>query len=339
MAQSPKKHVISVVIPVYNVEKWLDRCLGSVLSQTRLADEIVLVDDGSTDSSGALCDLYAGKYDSITVVHQQNGGLSAARNCGIRASSGDLISFIDSDDWVAPEFLEKLEGALDAAAADIACCGFLRVSSEKEFGLKRKSGSACIEYTADEYMLEFLRVGTNRCVHYAWNKLYKRSVLVDAQYPEGMLNEDVEGFFKALIEASKVVEVGADLYAYFVNADSITGGKFGQNFLSLGEVWSRVLDIASERRPDLTPLIQYNLDRVDFTILCDMIVHGDRCADRVFSDQRFYHQRKLRQNLRVLLRGPMVRNRKIAAFAIAYAYDPILNAYRLFQRLSRIFER
>lgn len=319
---------ISVVIPVYNVKQWLGRCLDSVLGQTRAADEIVLIDDGSTDGSDILCDDYANRYANVIAVHQENQGLSAARNKGIAVSSGDYITFLDSDDWFASTFLEEMERILLEYDADVAHCSLARVSSPEEFEKLQKRRSDVHVYTADEFMMIMLRVHSNRCVHYACGKLYKHDVLEPDHFPVGVLNEDVEGCFKTLLNAEKVVETDSELYAYFVNPDSITGATFGENYLNLRMVWERVADLARERRPELAEYVVYNIDRCDFTILCDMIIHGDCETDRVYAGERRESQRRLKKNLRKLMRGPMVARRKAAAFLLAYFYEPIVFAKR-----------
>lgn len=323
---------ISVVIPVYNVKQWLSRCIDSVLCQTRDADEIVLIDDGSTDGSETLCDDYADRYDNIVVLHQKNQGLSAARNKGIAVSDGDLITFLDSDDWLAPNFLEVMEAILLANDADLSQCALARVSSTAEFERLQKEHSNVRTYTADEFMMIMLRVHSNRCVHYACGKLYRREVLEPDHFPVGVLNEDVEGCFKTLLNAERVVEIDSELYAYFVNPDSITGASFGENYLNLRLVWDRVADLARRRRPELLEYVNYNIDRCDFTILCDVIIHGDRGTDRLYASEQREALERLRRNLGRLIRGPMVIRRKLAAILLALFYKPIVFAKRKFAK-------
>ncbi len=117
------KPIISVIIPVYNVERDLQRCLDSVIAQTYSHIEILLVDDGSTDNSCMICDRYAGIDSRISVIHQKNGGVGKARNAGLDAATGDYISFVDADDWLEPEMLEKLLQKAQAADASVAICG------------------------------------------------------------------------------------------------------------------------------------------------------------------------------------------------------------------------
>ena len=127
-----RNSLISVIVPVYNVEKYLPQCLNSIINQTYKNIEVVLVDDGSTDDSGNICEEYKKNDERIIVVHQKNSGLSAARNVGIEISTGEYITFIDSDDYISPDYIENLYSALEQYSADIAICDLKKVSEKVE---------------------------------------------------------------------------------------------------------------------------------------------------------------------------------------------------------------
>lgn len=316
---------LSAVVPVYNVSKYLDRCMSSILGQTCIPDEIILVDDGSTDDSGAICDSYSHRYSFVRVIHQENQGLSGARNTGIRAARSDYVTFIDSDDWLAPTFVEVLMGLVLTTDSDIAMCNHVRASSLGEFELARdnaRSPKVAVR-TAKEFMRVFLRIEGNRAVHYAWGKMYSKSVLENEHFPVGLLNEDVEGCFKAVLNSNKIVETSEVLYCYYVNEASITGKSFGENYLNLVDVWKRVLDIARQRAPELVSYVDYNVKRADFTILCDSIIHGSAQSDKRYCRELSEMQNRLRRNLGTLMRGSMAFQRKVLAAMVAFAYRPL----------------
>ena len=332
---------VSAIVPVYNVEKFLERCVSSLVDQTLGFYEVILVDDGSTDSSGALCDRYAERFENIHVVHRPNGGLSEARNTGISVSTGDFLTFIDSDDWISPIYNEVLCDALIETQSDISVCGHVRAGSQfcfKSDRYKQINEIQLITYTSSDYLDIMLRYSGNRCVHYAWGKLYRRDILEKEHFPPKLYNEDVEGFFKSLINSSRVTEVihPSPLYCYFVNQNSITGKKFGQNYLDLLEVWDRVVAIAQDRRPDLVEKAKYNRKRTDFTVLYDVLVHGTSESDLCFADQINRCLFDLRSNLGDLLKGPMPMNRKISVTVFAYFFGVVRRMFRLTDRAVKL---
>lgn len=320
---------VSVVIPVYNVERYLERCMNTVLAQTVPFDEIILVDDGSTDKSGAMCDAYAEIYSQVRVVHKVNGGLSSARNAGIAVATSRYVSFIDSDDWVSDRYLEVLLRTISECEADIAMCGMTRLSDPSTV-LGNVGGAKRTQvYSQDDFMRVMLRIDGNRTVHYAWGKLYDKRLLDEDHFPVGMLNEDVESCFKAILRASTIAETDEVLYCYFLNEESITGSSFGENYLSLTDVWQRVLELSAKEAPQWVEAVEFNLIRTDFTILCDSIIHGDKVSDLKYRGILKEHQARLRRNLPKLLRGPLPFNRKLFAIGLAVFYRPVVVVARL----------
>ena len=180
---------ISVIVPVYKVEQFLHRCVSSILAQSFTDYELILVDDGSPDACGSLCDAYAAQYGHIHVIHQKNGGLSAARNSGIdwafANSESQWLAFIDSDDWVHPEYLEYLYRAAKETDSKISVCGFYRTGGETG---ERVNLFSCEALSADDYYCnEELHEGLTAT---AWNKLYHKSLFEILRYPVGKLHED-----------------------------------------------------------------------------------------------------------------------------------------------------
>lgn len=323
-----KNQLISIVIPIYNVEEYLDRCLGSVIKQRYRNFECILVDDGSTDSSAVRADEWAKRDDRFIVFHKANGGLSSARNYGIARCRGRYITFIDSDDWVYPDYLDVLLNEAVTFDADIAVSPAFRVSDEQSAAKITRAEDEVSVYSQKEYLNIFFRVRGNRTVHYAWGKLYKCEVLDCEQYPVGMLNEDVEGFYKALLKAKIIVETKRQLYCYYFNQHGITGRAFGDNYLNLLNVWERIVSISRKERPDLVNVAEYNLKRTDFTILCDMILRGDSKSDEAYGNIEKEILGRLRRNLPTLMRGRMSIERKAAVVIVALSYRPLKQIVR-----------
>lgn len=322
---------VSIVVPVYNVEKYLNRCISSILDSTFTDFELILIDDGSLDKSPQICDEWKERDLRIRVVHQMNMGLSAARNVGIRVAVGRFIMFIDSDDWIANNMIENLVYLIKYYDADISMCNMKRIAEPADF-----TNSKCEEkikiYAKDDFLQIMFRVRGNRCVHYACGKLYKRKLLRrDAHYPVGILNEDVEGTFKAVLNATKIVETNLVGYFYFCNADSITGKKFGNNFLSLTTVWERMEKIAAIEAPQYLNYIIYNKRRTSFTILCDMILYGDEETDKKYENEKNILLETLKKDLLYLLGSPMQFPRKILMIFICYQYKLMKKCIRFFR--------
>ena len=218
--------LISVVVPVYKVENYLERCVESLLAQTYENIEIILVDDGSPDGCPAMCDEYAEKHDRIKVVHQENKGLSGARNTGIDHAKGEYIAFIDSDDLWSVHFLESLYRALKAHDADISQCRWEYMHGD-ELKEAYDPDAKCTCYTGRE-MLANLFIQTGAYYVVAWNKLYKKELFENIRYPEGRIHEDEATTYKLFDQAKKCVFVDNALYGYFVGSGgtSITRNGF-----------------------------------------------------------------------------------------------------------------
>ena len=197
--------LISIIVPVYNVEKYIKKCIDSIINQTYKNLEIILVDDGSPDNCGKICDEYAEKDKRIKVIHKENGGLSDARNAGIKIARGCYIGFVDSDDWIDKNMYEKLYKTLKEKDADIACCKLIRYKNTIE-KISKKFDGRIVEYDQRQYIKKFFKIDSQECVYYAWNKLYKRQVIDKEQYPIGLTSEDVVGTYKALLKCKKIID-------------------------------------------------------------------------------------------------------------------------------------
>lgn len=222
--------MISVIVPVYNVKPYLKKCLDSIIEQTYRDLEILVIDDGSTDGSGAICDDYAKKDSRIKVFHTGNQGLSAARNLGLDKAKGEYFGFVDSDDWVEPNMFEVLLNRAVITDSEAICCGYYRQYT-KHFTIHQ------IVETETRIEGEELICATmkgNVIALYAWNKLYKRDLFDNCRFPENMLFEDIATTWKLLIKCHRVTCVPDALYHYNIRKDSIGNTKSMKN---LGDRW------------------------------------------------------------------------------------------------------
>lgn len=214
------KDLISVIIPVFRVEEYLRRCVDSVLAQTYENMEVILVDDGSDDGCPAICDAYAREDDRVRVIHQKNAGLSGARNAGIEASRGAYLAFVDSDDYLAADFLECLYRACEETDSDMSVCRWEYVKGE---GILERGSRQVSVFTGRE-MLAKLYTPDGAWFVVAWNKLYRRKVFEVIRYPLGRIHEDEATTYRIYDTVKQAAFVDASLYGYFVTPKSITRG-------------------------------------------------------------------------------------------------------------------
>lgn len=212
--------LISVIIPVYNVSKYVTRCVESVQNQTYVNLQILLIDDGSTDESGNICDELAAGDTRIQVIHQENGGLSAARNTGLEAAKGEYVFFVDSDDWIEPETIGGLYEWMLENDAEIGACGvrYAYDIGKEDVELAFTSGNANV-WSGRGSIRELIL--TNNICSVAWNKLYKKSLWGDIRFPEGKLHEDEFTIYKVLFRSKKVCFTPKLWYNYFQRSGSI----------------------------------------------------------------------------------------------------------------------
>lgn len=225
MSEALNKPQISVIVPVYKVEPYLRRCVDSILAQTYTNLEIILVDDGSPDSCGAICDEYAEKDSRVRVIHKENGGLSDARNAGLEIATGEWLSFIDSDDWIEPTMYEALLNNAGVHDAQISIGG---VVDE----LLTENGVIVTKTTAGDSVVIEARKKQPAIQHFlnhswsAWDKIYRREVFDGIRYPVGEINEDEAIALSLLDRCERVVYTNEPFYHYIRRPESITTSTF-----------------------------------------------------------------------------------------------------------------
>lgn len=274
--------LVSIIVPVYNVEKWLERCIQSLVDQTYRTLEIILIDDGSTDSSSMICDRWAEKDRRIIVVHKENGGLSSARNLGIDLAHGQYIGFVDSDDWVNSRFIEILHQLMVNYQCDLAECGSCETWGE----VHPTSYEAAAEvHTKHEAMEAHLKDTRFTCV--IWNKLYKREIIT-AHFPEGKLHEDLFWTYQIIDQCSTLVHTAVPLYYHFHRSDSITGCTYTLSRIAdLLEGGFMRCQFVTKKYPELADMvrIKYYLQSQWFVqyIKRRKIDHGEACISEILS--------------------------------------------------------
>ena len=229
--------LISVIVPVYNVEPYLDCCVQSIVDQTYKNLEIILVDDGSPDNCPAMCDAWAEKDDRVQVVHKENGGVSSARNAGLDMATGAYIQFVDSDDWILPDMTAALVSCAVKENADVVRCGYCEHVDSDTQEICTNSQTYCPEY--NKLVIDIMNDGLMSGA--VWNKLYKRSVLDGIRFRSGY-SEDILFNYRVIQKKPKMVYITGTYYVYRVNLASVTNSVFRPTAFSIIEVKKQILE-------------------------------------------------------------------------------------------------
>ena len=242
---------ISVIVPVYKVEPYLDKCISSIVNQTYKNLEIILVDDGSPDSCPTMCNAWAEKDSRIRVIHKTNGGLSDARNAGMTVATGELMAFVDSDDWIVPDMYEYLYQRLTEDNSDIAACGVQMVWEDKKLCRMLTRAGSCV-LNQEEAMRAIIEESWLK--QPVWYKLYKTDLIRDILFPMGKCHEDVFWSYQAVGSAKKVSVSDHIGYYYLQRDGSIMGEGYSLKRLDAVEAKVQRCAYIQERFPALSPL-------------------------------------------------------------------------------------
>lgn len=254
--------LISVIVPIYKVEAYLDECVRSIVAQTYPHLEIILVDDGSPDNCGSMCDEWAGKDPRIKVIHKPNGGLSDARNAGLEIASGEYISFIDSDDWIEPDMYAHMHDALLKEGADICACRIAACYPDH----RQDWGCPAYRVTGPEETLAMLYDDTAYPVS-ALNKLYRRELWEELRFPVGKICEDAFTTYLLIHSAKRIVQLPEALYCYRIRPESIMTSRFSPKRMDEEEVWRVNYEFMRKHYPRIYPAAyRFYLEKVNILV-------------------------------------------------------------------------
>ena len=312
---------VSVVVPVYNAEKFLNRCVDALLHQTHSNMEILLVDDGSKDSSAAICDEYGRNYSNVQVFHKPNGGSSSARNLGIRNATGEYVGFCDSDDYVQETMYEDLlQAAVEHPEGKIfqIQSSYHSESGELLKGPADDSGETNFIPSDEDFRLLMLHVGdASFCT-----KIIKRDFLADFEFPEGRLNEDFELLLEMLQKTDGVYKVGKSGYHIVMSDLSNTRGTFKTEFYNaMVENSDMAYELAKEKFPGaireaerfqlfqrLDYMLHIPVERMKNNPVCDGIIRFFRSHKKEIRENP-YLSKKEKRNLKILSKAPVLSKR------------------------------
>ena len=316
--------LISVIVPVYKVEKYLNKCIESIVNQTYKNLEIILVDDGSPDECGKICDNYAQKDMRIKVIHKENGGLSDARNAGINISNGKYISFIDSDDYIDLEYIELLYKTIKKDKSDMA------ISSHKVI---YENGTILEKATKEESILESKEV-LKRILYddgidlSAWAKLYKIELFEEIRYPKGRLFEDAATTYKLVDTCKKISIISKSTYNYIIRGNSITNVNFSEKKMDLIISTEEMCNYIKKKYPDLEEAANRRLMYAYLSTLTQLIKSNKRNKS---VEKRLYGY--IKQNSKMILKDKNVPRRdKVAIISTKFG----LGFYKIIWKIYEI---
>lgn len=297
-----REPLLSVIIPVYNVEQYLSRCVDSILAQTYQKLEVILVDDGAQDASGHICDEYAAKDSRVRVIHKKNGGLSSARNAGIDAAKGEYLAFVDSDDWIEPDAYEHMLSLMENYDAKLVCAGRYDVNGatgEKTVGLcPAKEERITAEEMAGRIFL------WDGCDSSACDKLYHRSLFAVFRYPEGKVCEDVPTTYRIVLQAEHVVMCNKPIYNYYHRPNSIsTDTVISEKTFHFSQHTAEIYPYIRENHPNIEPQARYLRVRSLSHILLLLDQAGEDIRE-IFKVQYRDARNQLREHTSFILKSP-----------------------------------
>lgn len=275
--------LISVIVPIYKVEDYLEKCINSILNQTYKNIEVILVDDGSPDKCGEICDYYATKDNRIKVIHKKNGGLSEARNYGIDIATGKYILFVDSDDFIDKNMCEVLIKEAEKNNSDIVICGHYIVKGNNYYASKMLLTDSKVLLTNLEMTKKFFLKGYFETL-VVWNKLYKKELFYTNEkirFPIGKLNEDIFTIYKLYYIANKITAINKPLYYYVQRKESIMGSFSEKNIIAHMDCIKEYFNF-SKKRKNMKYIVQIASLRMYFVCLCSSLENEYKIEEKEY---------------------------------------------------------
>lgn len=323
-----KEELISVIVPIYNVEQYLPRCIDSIINQTYKNLEIILVDDESPDNCGKICDEYKAKDARIRVIHQKNRGLSGARNAGIDIATGEFLGFVDSDDYIEPTMYETLYHDIKKFEAGLSICSRYYEFEDGKRVERYKLDKDIKVYTGKDAIVEMNNYSSFDMS--AWDKLYKRELFAEIRFPEGKLSEDFFIMHRLLDEAKVVTFNPSPLYIYVQRNNSISRNKkINWDFI---EASKKQLEYICEKYPDLEDVAKTAYASANMTVYNFHIKSHVKCQ----KERRKELQKRVSENLQAVIDNTRLAFiKKLQAVLFVYCL-PVYNV--LFITLRKIKE-
>lgn len=307
---------ISIIVPIYNTEKYLNRCIESLINQTYKNLEIILVNDGSADNSLDICNAFAKKDKRIKVYNKENGGQSSARNLALDKVTGDFIGFVDSDDWISLDTYEYLTNLITKSSADIAFIE--RIYTQ---GTIKTTNKKIVEkiYEKEKIIEEYLNYGMKTGNYGLPNYLYKKELFKDIYFPDGKICEDIVTNYKLMKKAKKIVKSNKICYYYFQDNKSTTRNEFSKKDFDLIFACDELIQLSKNENQRIKKMVKEKRDRTDFSLLAKIAYYGIK-GDENYEEEIKKMLKRLRKNYVELMFTNMkiIRKVQLTFFIINY---------------------
>lgn len=307
--------MISIVIPVYNVSQYIDKCMEGVINQTYKDIEIILINDGSTDNSGEICDRWGKRDNRIQVIHKKNGGLSSARNCGIDCAKGEYIMFIDSDDIISVNLCERLANLLIEQDANISICEVLHIFDNTD--IKFDFEDIRHTYNSVEAICEMWY--QRSFLPSAWGKLYKRSLFNNVRFTEGILFEDIDIMHELFYQCDKIAYTRMKMYGYVHRENSITTKKYSKRDSIILEISEKLLKFSSNKEKSLNDAAKA------YSVAAGLRVYLNAPNTMEFKADIHIAKNILTRYGKEVLHNPKARKKTKYALVLYFYFRPFMN--------------
>lgn len=326
--------LISVIVPVYKVEQYLSKCVGSILNQTYPNLEVILVDDGSPDGSGAICDSFAARDSRVRVIHKRNGGLSDARNAGIDMASGDYFAFVDSDDWVEPDAYETMLALAQKYDAKIVCAGRYdedSASGAQTLGLCPEKEELISGKEAVRRILRWEHMDSSAC-----DKLYARELYADIRYPVGRVVEDVATTYRLVLLAGNMAMLPKPVYHYCHREQSITTASVSEKTFHTAENAGALYEFICENYPNLEPDARHFLTQAQRNVVQELEL-SDKATRKKFAGEYKKYRRALVRQLPFVMGYDLFSPRsRVEVLLVALGlFSPAVHTGRFLKKLRK----
>lgn len=305
--------MIDIIIPVYNVSQYLKKCLDSVLGQTYKDIHIIIVDDGSTDGCASICDTYD-NYSNVTVIHQKNAGLSAARNTGLSISNSEYVMFVDSDDWIEPNTVERLYTLVKNNNCDISCCRFIFEYGNKSVCTSPQKGKIVI-YTPEKALYELF---SKRSIGFAaWGKLYKRELFNDIEFPSGKIHEDIPTTPKLFLRCNHIITTDEALFHYRQQNGSLSRDSYKSSHKDL-----YIFSVQNKYILNIYPSLKDVYWACYFTTVKDLLTLFKSQKDKIqyWDDYSLYLNEIKKNIIRILKNKRLTIKSKISILSVLFPF-------------------
>lgn len=313
---------ISIIVPVFNVAPYIEKCIESIRNQTLSEIEIILVDDGSTDQSGTICDEFGKKDSRILVLHKENGGLSSARNIGIAAATGKYIGFVDGDDWIATEMYQELYELAETENGQIVTCRYREIYDDCDAISATVSGKYVV-YNEQETLEKFFLKHISESV---CDKIFERSLFTTVRFSEGEINEDTCVVVKLLMQSRKTVQLEREFYFYRKRKGSITRSGYSESFQIVVKHMKQIASWIMADHPDLDIYMRSFFGTHYFYLLLAILNETDR--DKYKSDYKKYFKEFSKCFFPFIRWGTGVKKDRILALLLIARLEKIYILYK-----------